>query len=108
MTAMDALSDDEQIVLEQALQNPRTGALLNGWIDKKLDEKLGVLQANWELRIGELEILKTKLDGKNDAIELLKEQNQLQASRLTKLQDQFDAKNDEIIALLRQIGLDRK
>jgi hypothetical protein len=134
----DELNEDELIVLEQALQNPRTSVILNDWLDKKLDEKLGVLDAKWEQRFKELDAkwelrfkemdakwelrfekldskwelrfkeLEDKLDKRLNIVEMLKEQNRSQEEKLTKLQNQFDAKNDEIIALLRQIGLDRK
>ena len=134
----DELTDDDRVVFEQALQNPRTSVILNDWLDKRLDERLGGLDAKWEQRFKDLDAkwelrfekldakwelrfekmdakwelrfrdLEAKLDSKLDIVELLKEQNRSQTERLTKLQAQFDAKNEEIISLLRKNGVDNK
>jgi hypothetical protein len=114
---------EDLIVFEQALQNPGTSVILNDWLDKKLDEKLGLWDAKWEQRFKELdakweqrfkesdakwEQRFKELEAKLDITELLKEQNRSQAERLTKLQEQFDAKNEEIISILRKIGFESK
>lgn len=90
--------DSELDAFEQALHNPKASTSLNEWLDKRLDEKLGALDAKWEQRFQTLE---AKLDAKFELVGLLKEQNKSQDGRLTKLQAQLDAKNEEIIALLR-------
>jgi uncharacterized coiled-coil protein SlyX len=114
----------ELSVFEQALQNPRASVILNDWLDKRLDEKLGVLDAKWEQRFKEsdakweqrfekldskweqrFEKLESKLDSKFELVEHLKEQNKSQAERLAKLQDHLDAKNEELIAILRKIAM---
>ena len=122
------LTDDDLVVFEQALQNPRASVVLNDWLDKKLDDKLSMLDAKWEQRFKESdakweqrfkeldakweqrfkeldakwELRFEKLDEKLDLVALLKEQNQSQAERLTKLQELCDAKNEEIISILRK------
>ena len=104
--------DSELDAFEQALHNPKASTSLNEWLDKRLDEKLGALDAKWEDRFQKLDnkweqrfqTLEAKLDAKFELVEFLKEQNKSQDERLTKLQAQLDAKNEEIIALLRGIG----
>lgn len=42
-------------IFEQALQNPKTCAPLNEWLDKRLDEKLGALDAKWNDRFEKMD-----------------------------------------------------
>jgi hypothetical protein len=74
--------------------------------DAKWEQRFNELDAKWEQRFKESdakwELRFEKLDEKLDLVALLKEQNQSQAERLTKLQELCDAKNEEIISILRK------
>ena len=89
----------DSLVLEQALQNPKTSTGLNEWMDARLDVKLKQVNDKMNARFeqmdakmdgrfaqmdGRFEQMNIKLDSKSDIVEMLKETTKAQGEIISK------------------------
>jgi len=93
----------DSLVLEQALQNPKTSTGLNEWMDARLDVKLKQVNDKMDGRFaqmdakmddrfaqtdakmdGRFEQMNIKLDSKSDIVEMLKETTKAQGEIISK------------------------
>lgn len=97
----------ESLLFEQALQNPKLMALVNEWLDTKLDERFKEAEFNLNDRFERMEIafdalidkLDTKLNDRGEVVELLKEAKLTLEDRVQLLEAEINDRNTRLLGL---------